>query len=123
VRGSPGITLLGLATMVGVASCSHSQPVGFDENTPSGRIRAILLAAESQDRSAIPDLVESLASDDPLVRLLAQRSLEDLTGESFGYSHADPPADRARAIERWTQWVRAGGAAAPSVGRATEGAP
>jgi len=106
--------------VVGAQSgCAHAQPVGFSEDTPTGRIRATLRVAEQAERSAIPDLVEQLDADDPLVRMLAQRTLERLTGQTLGYHHAAPPHEREEAIERWVAWVRAEGLASTRGAAAT----
>lgn len=66
------------------------------------------LAAESAvaagDLSAVPGLITMLASDDPAVRMIGQRSLERLTGLSHGYDHAGPELQRRAAIGRWVAW-------------------
>ena len=51
------------------------------------------------------ELVEQLSSNDPAARLLAIRSLERLTGETFGYEHAGPEWARREAIGRWVSYV------------------
>jgi len=61
-------------------------------------------AAASSDRSAVPGLIERLSSEDPGERLMAIRTLEWITGHTFGYDHAAGSRDREAAIERWTRW-------------------
>ena len=67
---------------------------------------AAVAAAGAGDESAIPDLITMLDSDDPLVRMLAIRSLEHLTGEVRGYDHAAPEWQRSAAADRWAQWIQ-----------------
>lgn len=79
-------------------------PKGFDSPEPAARIEAAVDAADRGDRSAIPQLIGLLDSDDPATRLVAIRSLERLTGQTLGYDHAAPEADREPAIARWVDW-------------------
>jgi hypothetical protein len=74
---------------------------GFDSGNPAARLYAIEHAARTNDRTAIPRLVEELESDDPAVRFLAISTLHRLTGETHGYRDFDPPPVRAEAVERW----------------------
>ena len=64
-------------------------------------------AAREGDLSAIPDLIGLLDSDDSLVRMVAIRSLERLTGQTLGYDHAVPEWRRDEAVERWVAWASA----------------
>lgn len=68
---------------------------------PAAGLEPTLEAARTEDRDAIPDLIESLASSDPAVRLSAIETLERLTGETMGYRHYDSMIDRNAAIEDW----------------------
>lgn len=96
--------LFALASAAGLSACRPTAPVGFDSPEPMGRVDAALLAAERGDRTAIPDLIRLLDSDDPLIRMVAIRSLERLTGETMGYRHDAPTLERRRAADRWTEW-------------------
>lgn len=89
-----------------LAGCSRPTPTGFDSAAPEGRLNAIVDAAARRDRSAIPDLIRQLASDDAAVRMIAIRALERITGQTLGYHHAEPPWKRDDAIDRWVQWSR-----------------
>ena len=64
-------------------------------------------AAREGDLSAIPDLIGLLDSDDSLVRMVAIRSLERLTGQTLGYDHAVSEWRRDEAVERWVAWASA----------------
>jgi hypothetical protein len=78
--------------------------VGFQENDPAARLRAIQKAAASGDRGAIPDLINELESDDPAERLLAIRALERITGQTLGYDHAAGLTERQEGVRRWAEW-------------------
>jgi len=87
-------------------SCGPGIRPDFNAADPSARKAAIVQAAARHDQSAIPDLVRMLDSDDPAVRLLAIRTLEDLTGERFDYQPGAPTAQREAAIARWEAYAR-----------------
>jgi hypothetical protein len=96
-----GITYVGITYVGGgLGGCAKVTP-SFDSPEPGARNVAIVNAAASNDRRAIPDLIRMLESDDPATRLLAIATLERLTGERKGYDAADVPQARAEAIERW----------------------
>jgi hypothetical protein len=77
---------------------------GFDSPEPAARLAAITQADSRRDRSAIPHLIESLLHDDPVVRMAAIRTLEDLTGETHGYRYWDEGPRRERAARTWAEW-------------------
>ncbi len=65
------------------------------------RIAGIVAAADSQDPTQLPLLVEALADDDAAVRFFAIEALERRTGQAHGYAPYAPPAERAQAVARW----------------------
>lgn len=93
----PGLLIAGCAPAVSGG--------GFDAPDPAARAYAIEQVIREQDQSAIPDLVEQLDHDDPLVRFMAIAALERLTGHRFGYVHHAPRRERLAAIERWVQFA------------------
>lgn len=103
----PGLALFWTATGGGCLS-DPSANVGFNEPDPHARIRAARLAAETDDRAAIPDMIQMLNSDDAAERMTAIGALERMTGLTMGYRHFDPRPVRAEAIDRWTEWLREG---------------
>lgn len=105
VKRLAAIAAVGLG---GIGPGCAGPPEGFDSPEPAARIRAITRAAREEDRSAIPDVVESLDSDDPAVRLIAIRALEKLTGTTRGYDHADAEWRRREAVDRWVAWLESG---------------
>jgi hypothetical protein len=72
---------------------------------PSGKIPAIKVAAEAKDRSAIPELVKGLESDDPAVRFYSIEGLHRITGENFDYRYYDEIEVRKPAVEKWKKWL------------------
>lgn len=71
----------------------------------TAKIPAIEDAARVHDRSAIPQLVRDLESDDPAVRFYAIRGLHALTGRTLGYRYYDSDDDRHAEALRWKQWL------------------
>ncbi len=97
--------MMPMTALMLLAGCGPTMPRGFESPEPAARMDAILDAARRSDRSAVPEIVELLESDDPATRLLAIRTLERLTGETFGYDYAAPFAERSEAVERWRRYV------------------
>ncbi|USN98285.1 MAG: HEAT repeat domain-containing protein [Phycisphaeraceae bacterium] len=88
--------------------CIPPIPEGFDSPDPTMRLAAIADAGDARDEAAIPELIRQLESTDPGARLLAIRSLQRITGETFGYDYAAPRWERSEAVERWRDWYAAG---------------
>jgi HEAT repeat protein len=111
------IFVLGCCTAGG--GCA-SPPKGFASPEPAARLAAITRADATHDQSSIPHLIESLSSDDPLVRMAAIRTLESLTGETLGYQYWAPEPQRLAAARRWDDWYarKRGGPAEPERGSA-----
>ena len=96
-----------LILVAGRLGACASPPKGFDSPVPANRMQAAVDAAAEGDHTAVPDLIGLLDSDDSLVRMVAIRSLERLTGQTLGYDHAAPEWRRDEAIERWVAWALA----------------
>ncbi len=96
----------------GLVGCADpDKNVSFAAADPASRIRAIQAAGQAEDPAAIPDLIETLDSDDPMQRMLAIRMLERMTGQTLGYDHAAPFWERNKAVERWVAWAHEEGLA------------
>jgi hypothetical protein len=107
-----GLAASALALVAISAGCANpDSAVGFDQPDTAARMRAIRTAAANNDVGAVPALIGRLESDDPAERLLAQRTLEKLTGESQGYEYAASKQERDAAVDRWVAWqaARSGG--------------
>lgn len=97
-----------LAVVAAVAGgCHQHERSEFGDDDPATRIAAIREAAIQRDAAQLPELIESLYSDDGAERFLAIRTLEELTGRTLGYDHAAPPAARREAADRWADWYHA----------------
>lgn len=86
--------------------CIPSTPAGFDSPDPTSRLIAITNAGNTEDRTAIPDLIEQLESHDPGARMLAIRALERITGTTLGYDHAGSIWSRTAGIRKWRAWAQ-----------------
>ncbi len=81
----------------------------FRSVDPQERTLALAQAAQAEDERAIPVLIAMLDSDDAGERMLAIRTLERMTGQTFGYDYAAPPAQREPAVQDWVRWQRSRG--------------
>ena len=101
-------TIGGMVVLAAMAGCGGSIKPSFDSPEPAARNAAIVHAASTGDKTAIPDLVRMLESDDPATRMLAITTLERLTGETHGYVAKDKPSVRREAVRRWQEAVGGG---------------
>lgn len=103
VRGM--VAMLGTIGIVVCSSGCESPPnadrAGFDSPHPSSRLFAAERAVLGGDQSAIPHLIDGLASDDPAVRFTSIHALERLTGQTYEYHYYQTPEHRQAAINRW----------------------
>ncbi|MFA6046074.1 MAG: hypothetical protein WC718_13910 [Phycisphaerales bacterium] len=84
-----------------LVGCGPTVRPDFNSPEPAARNDAIVNAAATKDRAAVPDLVRMLQSDDPATRLLAISALEVITGERLGYDPSDDEGKRNAAVARW----------------------
>ena len=105
---SAGLILLVLAlassSSLGCRGALPTPNVAAEE--PEAKIPGIKRAAEAQDRSALPRLVESLADDDPAVRLFAIGALQKFTGDRFGYEYYFDEEQRKPSLAKWREWLK-----------------
>ncbi|MBI1338534.1 MAG: hypothetical protein GC164_16445 [Phycisphaera sp.] len=92
--------------------CACSAPPasegGFDSDNPASQLYAITRAGQTRDRSAVPELVPLLDSDDPAVRMMSIEALECITGQRLGYNPYGTWSERREATEQWQEAVRKG---------------
>lgn len=74
---------------------------------PEVRRAAALAFATREDRSSLGELVLLLEDHDPLVVRAARTALRTLTGQDFGPEPTATPAQRARVIASWRDWLAA----------------
>jgi hypothetical protein len=79
---------------------------GLGSPVPAARINAIDATSRVNDRSAIPQIVEALTSDDAAVRFTAIAALQRMTGETFGYRAEASTADRQKSVKLWVNAVK-----------------
>ena len=94
----------GMACAPGCAGVGRA-PAVITSNDPASKIPAIKKAVHARESATAPQLVRSLASDDPAVRFYAIRGLQDLTGETFGYVWYAGDGERADALRKWNFWL------------------
>jgi len=97
-----------LVALTALAGCLPTESTSLQSRDPVKRMEAMVDAADDHDRAKIPGLVKLLDSDDPATRMLAIRSLEEITGDTLGYDHAAPRRQRNEAVDRWVEAVKAG---------------
>jgi len=73
---------------------------------PLERIHGAVQAAEAQDREAVPLLIDRLEDDDAAVRMYAVMALRRIEGTDLGYKYWADEVDRARAAQRWREYLR-----------------
>jgi hypothetical protein len=96
----------GFVLAILAAGCAQP-PGGFDSPVPDARLVAITQSARTKDPKAVPHLIESLLSDDPLVRMAAINSLETITGQTLGYQYWAPEEEREARVQDWVEWYKA----------------
>jgi hypothetical protein len=84
--------------LAGASGCLPTSEPGLGSRDPAMRLNSMLDAAATGDKSAVPGLISRLDSQDGGERLLAINALRRITGETHGYDHAGPPAERDAAI-------------------------
>ena len=77
----------------------------LQDEDPTVRTSAIVQAARFKDTGSLSLLVDRLADPESDVRFFAIVALKKITGETMGYNHYDPPAERAEAIAKWREWL------------------
>lgn len=68
------------------------------------RRAAVLACAMKDDAAHIPDLIDRVRDDSPIVWPAVRAALKSLTGQDFGPPTNSTPDDRRRAAEAWKAW-------------------
>ena len=108
MRRTAAILASAMALLAGCASPSASDALSQD------RIAALTQLGASGSTGDVPKVLPALASDDPLVRWTAQRTLLQLAGTTNGYDWAASRPNRERAIAAWEAWCERQGVAPES---------
>ncbi len=72
---------------------------------PSARLEGVIEAGQSQDPQAVPYLIDRLTDSEQDVRFFAILALDRITGQTLGYRHYAPLAERLEAAQRWREWL------------------
>lgn len=95
-----------LLACVGVVACQAPPPTpSLTSDRAAERIPALIAESDKGADADYAALIDALEHDDPAVRLVASRSLLDLTGHGFGYRYHDERLDRLAAVQRWRDWL------------------
>ena len=108
--GQAGLLVFGVVALGGLGACTSSEFIGdpLRSNNPLDRAQAAVRITEEGKPSAVPKLVGLLDDYDQGVRMYAILGLRKLCGEDLGYRYYDPEPDRAEAVRRWRDALRAG---------------
>ena len=101
------LSATGCAAVLACLACACSAPMerpSFHAATPKARAAAVAEAASAKDAAAVPDLIEALDDDDPVVRSWGIRALEGITGQTLGYDPYGSQGARDDAVDRWVAW-------------------
>jgi hypothetical protein len=100
--------IIWLMTVLACGACAPSGRGLVDEDA-SFKIPAIKSAVESNDKKAVPELIQGLTSDDPAVRFYCIEGLRRLTGQTFDYQYYAPDTERELSVQRWRDWLKQSG--------------
>jgi HEAT repeat protein len=98
-----GIMVLAV-TLVG--GCFSPDPPSLQSNSAATAVPAIKAAANQNDRSAIPRLIQDLDDHDSAIRFAAISALKRMTGQDLGYKYYQAEWDRRPAVQHWRQWLK-----------------
>jgi len=99
------IVMSGLVLTLACGCATRYSRRDIESPDASQRAAAIRVAADHNDREAIPLLVDRLEDDDEAVRFFAINALDRMTGRRFGYVFYRSPAEQEAAINRWRAWL------------------
>ena len=118
----PGV---GLACLLAVSlvACQSSSRKELASPNPLERALAAVRLAEAGDAGAVHELVDLLEDSDRAVRMYAILALARLTGEDYGYKYYGSDLERALAVRRWRDALRAGEVVVRPRATVSEGEP
>lgn len=100
------------------ALAAVAEPGAFDalrpflsDKEPSDvvRLAAARAFASAGKREAVAALVRLLESDDVTLRTQSSITLYAFTGKRFGFAAYDDPANRAKSVKKWREWLSGSG--------------
>lgn len=113
--GLVGALVVAAGMACGCASDEHPRPLkpsdDLHDPNPSVRSKAVGEVARRSSLEDVPAVIELLDDEDAAVRMMAGRTLEEITGRDGGYlPYASPPELRAQVVA-WRAWWAANGSA------------
>ncbi len=118
----PAILILALPSLAAaLVGCSGDPPPAAPDD-PAGSARLEAFAHEDEQPD-FADLVNSLRSDEPIVRSAAFRTLREHTGQTFGFDPFASDEERDRAAARWEAWLEERTQGANTSGGSAGGSP
>jgi len=102
------ILCLSILFFVGCGGTPPASSGGFDSPDPAARLYAITRAGQQNRYADVPQLIESLESDDPAERMMAIGALDRITGSRMNYDPYAPPQERQAAVAAWRSAWQAG---------------
>jgi hypothetical protein len=106
IFGSLVLLLLFIAGCGGGQLDRKIQADDLNDPNPTIKILAAKWAGDNKDTSTIPQLVDLLGDEDTSVRFYAIAALKEITGTDNGFDYKSGPAVRAKAIDRWRQYIK-----------------
>jgi len=98
------------AAVAGMLICSCRQNKDWrtllQSQDPVERITGAIEAAKRKDIHAVGLLAERLEDEDEAVRMYAIMALKRITGTDLGYKYWADELDRARAAQRWRDYIK-----------------
>jgi len=94
-----------ISVLAVVIGCGSRPKPDVNDPDPAAKVPGMYKAVREKDLTTRQRLIADLSSDDPAVRFYAIHSLEQLTGESFGYLYYAPDEQRDAAVAKWKKWL------------------
>ena len=97
------VLVAALLLLAGCGLFSLGRP-DLASDDPALKIPAMKLAAQQDDKKAIPTLIKALSSQDSAIRFYAIYALHKITGHRFGFIYYASKSRRNVAAARWKRW-------------------
>jgi tetratricopeptide (TPR) repeat protein len=76
----------------------------YNESTGQLKLIAAIALGKNQVLLGLPTIIEALSLDSEDMRMLAAKTLRELSGKDFKFRADGAPAAREMALKRWQQW-------------------
>lgn len=103
MKRTAGVTAILLPILVG--GCFARDPISLNSDNAAQAVPAIKLAADQNNRAALPRLVADLDDNDSAIRFAAINALRRMVGQDFGYRYYEDEYDRRDSLILWRRWL------------------